>query len=323
MSRLERNTAVLFKNEAGGYGVDATPVGATDAMLVRKFAPPKQDIKYVNSPEVRPYMGKGLDFPGAIFLSGSFELALAGSGAAGTAPMWGRVLRSAAFAEVVTAATRVDYTPISAALESATVYYYDDGALKKIFGLRCNITGFKMGYGDVPILSVSYIGIDGGDTAVAPPALTLTNWKTPLPVNTLNSGLLTIGCTYNAGALVGGTTYTSKGLDLAMGGTLNYLELLGGESAELTERNVSGKMTLDLTAAQEISMLAIVKAGTTQSIGLTHGTVAGNKLLTFLPNVQFKNPVKESLNGKRLITYELNPVPTQGAGNDEWRIVSL
>ncbi len=320
MSRYVRNTAVLIKVETTS-GTDAVPAAATDAMLLRKFTCKPLDIKYVNMPEVRPYFGKGLDMLGTAFVSGTFELALSGSGAAGTAPMWGRVLRACAFAEVITASSRVDYTPISTALESATMYYYDDGLMKKVLGMRCDITSFKMGYGDVPIIGIKFTGLDGGETAVATPALTLTSWKAPLPINTVNSGLLTIGCTYAAGALAGGTTYTSKGLEVTLGNALNFMELLGGESVDITDRDVNAKCTLDLTAAQELANMALVRSGATQGIGLLHGTVAGYKLLTHLPACQLKNPIKDTLNGRRVISYDINAAPT--VGNDEWRIVSL
>ena len=318
--RKERDTAVLFKLETGGYGVDAVPVAASDAILVRKFSA-KQEIKYIKNPEVRPYMGGSADLVGETYITGSFEVAMGGSGAAGTPTMWSRSLRAAAFAEAITAVTRCDYTPITNALESASMYYYDSGVLKKVLGVRCNISGFKMPYGDVPVLSVNFIGKDGGDTAVASPALTLTPWKAPLALNTANSGLLTIGCTYAAGALVGGTTFPSKGIEISLGGQLNWMGLLGGEEADLTDRDVTGKLTIDLTAAQEITNMGIVKAGTLQGIGLLHGVTAGHKLLTHLPAVQLKNPTKDSLNGKRVITYDIAALPV--AGNDEWRIVTL
>lgn len=319
-NRYERNTAVLLKLETT-YGTDSVPTAASDAMLLRKFTCKPLDIKYVDIPEIRPFFGKGASLVGSSFVSGSLEVSLAGSGAAGTAPMWGRILRTCGFAEAISAGLRVDYTPISAALESASLYYYDDGVLKKALGLRCNITSFKMGYGDVPMLGVNFMALDGGDIAVASPALTLTPWKMPLPVNQANSGLLTIGCTYSAGALVGGATYPSRGIELALGGQLSFMELLGGEGIDFTERDVSGKITLDLTAAQEITNMGIVKAGTTQGIGLLHGVTAGYKLLTHLPAHQLKNPAKDTLSGRRVITYDINGVPV--TGNDEWRIVAL
>lgn len=273
MGRLARDTAVLFKNEAT-YSTDIVPVAATDACLLRKFDW-KHEIKTVNNPEVRPYMGGSKDIFTTSFFSGTFEVPLGGSGALGVAPFYSRFFRAAGFAEAITAAARVDYTPISTALESASMYFYDSGVLRKALGLRVNITSLKFGYGDVPVAVCAWQALDGGIAAAASPALTLTNWKDPLAVNAANSGLLTIGCTYAAGALVGGTTYPSKGIELQLGGKLDFFGLLGGEAVEFTDRDMKGSITLDLTAAQEITNLATVKAGTTMGIGMLHGTVAG------------------------------------------------
>ena len=320
MSRYVRNTAVLLKVETT-YGVDAVPAPSLDAMLLRKFTCKPLDAKMVKNPQVHPYFGTGVDLVGVSFVSGTFEVSLGGSGAPGTPPMWGRILRSCAFAETVTAAARVDYTPISASLESSTMYYYDDGVLKKVLGMRCDITSFKMGFGDVPQMAVKFIGLDGGIAAVATPDVTLTSWMQPQAVNQANSGMVTLGATYTAGALTGGTTYPTKGLELSLGAVVNFIELLGGQSVDLTDRDVKGKITLDLTAAQEVSNEALVLASGTQSIGLLHGNAAGNQLLTFLPNCQFQNYTLDDLNGRRLIGYDIKAATL--SGNDEWRIVAL
>ena len=320
MSRYVRNTAVLMKVDTT-YGTDAAPVPATDAMLLRKFTCKPIDAKMIKVPEVRPYFGLGMDVVGMSFVSGSFEVSLASSGTLGTAPMWGRILRSCAFAETVTASARVDYTPISTSLEGATIYYYDDGVLKKALGCRCDITSFKMGYGDVPQIAVKFIGLDGGVSAVAVPSLTLTAWKAPLSVNQVNSGLVTLGGTYSAGVLSGGTTYPTRGLELNLGNAVNFIELLGGQSADITDRDVRGKITFDLTAAQEVTLEATVKAGTAQAIGMLHGVAAGYSIITYMPSVQLENPTKDDLNGRRLLTYDINPMPV--VGNDELRIVAI
>lgn len=320
--RYERNTAILSKLETI-YGTDPVPSPATDAVLVRKFSCKPIDGKYVNVPEVRDYFGGSVDLLGASYISGSFEISGAGSGVVDTPAPWAKFLRASAFAETITTAQRVDYNPISAALESATIYYYDDGVLKKGLGMRCNLQSLKVGYGDVPVLGFNFIALDGGATAVANPAETLTAWKQPLPVNSANSGQLLIGCTYAAGALTGGTPYPSKGLDLALGGKIAFMDLLGGESVDFTDRGVTGKITLDLAAADEVANEASVKAGTLTGIGMVHGTAAGGKILVFCPNVQLKNPTKAVLNGRRVIDYDIKAVPTPGTGNDELRIVTM
>lgn len=321
MPRYERNTAILLKNEAV-YGTDIVPDPAADAVLARNFKCKPIDGRYINRDLLHPYFGGSEDILAESWVSGSFDVEISGSGTAGTAPMWGRILRAAAFAEAITAGQRVDYTPVSTAIESASMYYYDDGVLKKALGLRCDIAGWKMGYGELPIMSVNFLALDGGDSAAANPDVTLTPWKKPVPINAANTGLLTLGCTYAAGALVGGTTVKSRGIELALGGKLGYLGLLGGEEIDFTNRDVTGKILLSLTAADEVANIAAVKAATLQGIGLLHGTVAGAKVLAHLPAAQFKNPSKETLNGRRMIGYDVKGIPTT-AGNDDWRIVAL
>jgi len=97
--------------------------------------------------------------------------------------------------------------------------------------------------------------------------------------------------------------------------------LLGGETIDLTNRDVTGHIDLDLTAANEVTFMSTVKANTKQSIGIVHGSTAGYKVLVHAPAAQLINPSKQDINGRRLVGYDLRLIPS--SGNDELRIVSL
>jgi len=319
MARKVRNTAILAKIETI-YGTDAVPVGATDAILISNFSANPLAASNVKRGLVRPYFGGSEELVGAAHVEISFDVELQGSGAAGTAPAWGKLLRACAFAEVVTAATRVDYTPISSALESLTIYYYDDGVLHKALGCFGDFT-LKAGVGERPVLSFKYLGLDGGISAAVLPSVTLTAWKTPLVVNDANTSDILLGCTYATGALSGGTSYPSRGLEMSLGGQVVYTPLVGGESIDFNDRESVGKIQLDLTAANEVTFMAAVKANTTQGIGFVHGATAGSKVLIHGPAAQLTNPSKQDVNGRRLIGYDVRLVPVDG--NDELRIVAL
>ena len=318
MARYSRNTAILAKVETT-YGTDAVPTGAANAILVSNFEINPYNANNVNRDLVRGYFGGSEQLVGTANVSCSFDVELAGSGTAGTAPAWGPLLKACGFSETVTAVTRVDYTPVSTALDSATIYWYDDGALHKLLGARGTFD-LKMGIGERPVMSFKFTGLDGGLTASANPSLTLTAWKTPLVITDPNTGDVTLGCSYSAGALSGGTVYPSRGLELSLGNDVKHTPLLGGETVDITQRDVSGKLTLDLTAAQEVTFMTNVKANTTQGIGITHGTTAGNICLVFGIAAQLFNPKKEDQDGRRLIGYDMRLVPS--AGNDELRIVA-
>ena len=73
---------------------------------------------------------------------------------------------------------------------------------------------------------------------------------------------ITLGCTYATGALTGGTTYSSAGLEIDWANDVKFTPLLGGESVDITNRNLSGKVKLDLSAAQEVALYAAIKANT-------------------------------------------------------------
>jgi hypothetical protein len=83
---------------------------------------------------------------------------------------------------------------------------------------------------------------------------------------------------------------------------------------------MTGRVSLDLTAAQEVTFMNAVRANTLQSMGLTIGTAAGNKIILFAPAVQMINPRKEELDGSRMIGFDLRFTPL--AGNDELVIVT-
>jgi hypothetical protein len=112
-------------------------------------------------------------------------------------------------------------------------------------------------------------------------------------------------------------------LTIATGIKAQHMPLLGGESVEITDRDITSKFKLDLSAANEVTFIATIKAATTQSVGLLHGTTTGKKILLFAPAMQLSNTTKEDMNGKRLIGFDARFVPTTaGSGNDEFRLVT-
>jgi hypothetical protein len=121
--------------------------------------------------------------------------------------------------------------------------------------------------------------------------------------------------------LAGGTTYPSMGLSLNLGNTVNHIPLLGGESVDITAREVTGSLQIDLDAAAEVAAMTDVNANTLTALGFQFGTAAGYKVQVYGPKVQRINPKKEDKDGRRLIGFDLRFTPN--AGNDELRIVTL
>lgn len=317
MARFFRKTALLAKTETV-YGTDAAPAGATNALLISNAT---IDVTYNNVDRalLRPYMGGSEQLVGTRYVKMDFEVEIAGSGTAGTAPAWGAVLRACGMAETVVPSTHVEYTPVSGAFDSATVYYNVDGVLYKALGCRGTVQ-LAMGEGERPVFKISMTGLDGGATATAAPAVTLTAWKIPQVVTNSNSPGIKLGGTYATGAVTGGTGYPSRGLTIDLGQQVQHVPLLGGETVEITGRETAGSMQLDLTAAQTVTFMADIAANTPTSLSFEHGTVAGGKVLIFAPAVQRINPKLTDFNGTVHLSMDLRFTPA--SGNDEIRIVA-
>jgi hypothetical protein len=321
MPRYIRNTVILAKVETTA-GADALPTGAANAILVSDFSITPLEAQNIDRNLVRGYFGASEQLVGPASVKVSFSVELAGSGTAATAPAWGVLLQGCAAGEgLLVTPNRVEYSPVSAALKTLTIYYYDDGVLHKLLGVMGDVT-ISAKIGERPMLKFDFVGLDGGVSAASASG-TFTAWKKPVAMTKANVVDITLGCTYAAGAISGGVVYPSTGLELKFGNSVGYTALLSSETVDITDRDSTGSIELDLTAAQEVTLMATVKASTTQGLGLTIGTAAGNKIILYAPATQLLAPKKVDKNGKRLIGFDTRFVPTPaGAGNDEWVIVT-
>lgn len=320
MSRFLMNLVVTAALEAT-YGVDAAPAAA-DAMLLSNVR--INPLRATNIPRdiVRGYHGASPQLVGTGFveIEGTFELA--GSGTATTPPKWGRLMQCMGFAQTVGAAS-VDYTPISTygASSSATVYYFLDGVRHILLGVRGSWE-LSMAVNSRPEMRVRLVGKYGGVATASNPTPDLTAFRAPIAVTDTNSGDLLLGAvTYTAGTgtIAGGTAYVGSGLTLSSGNNVVFQPLLGRESVLITNREITGRIALDLDNADVVSFMSDVRANTLTAMGLTHGTAAGNIVGVYSPSVQRLDPGVEDLDGVAMNAYAIRAVPV--AGNDELRIV--
>lgn len=320
-SRLIRKTVILAKVETTS-GTDAVPTGAANALQVSNMSITPLDAKNVDLNLLLPWFGSSPQLVGTASVKVSFSVPLAGSGTPATAPAWGSLLLACANAETtgLTTPNRVEYLTATDTLKTATIYYYDDGVLHKLLGTfgTCKLSAKS---GEAPMLQFDFVGLDGGVTAAANATAVLTAWKVPVAITKANVTDIQLGCTYAAGVLSGGTPYNSTGLTLDWGNTVAFAPMLTTEQVVLSDRAMVGKVSIELSAAQEVAQYASVKANALQGIGFVIGTVAGNRIMLHMPSVQLTNPQKEEFNGMRLIGFDMRVCPV--AGNDELRIICL
>ena len=208
-------------------------------------------------------------------------------------------------------AANVSYNPISSSVEMLSMYYYRDGLLRKAINCRGNMESIECPVGGRPVINWKFLGIDAGVSASANPAATLTGWKVPQMITDVNTG----------DVMLGGIVYPSRGFTLAGGNKVDFTPLLGGETIDITDRDMTGKIELDLTAAQVATFHTAVRANTLYPFGFVHGTAAGSRIAIQGPQVQLLDQSETDNNGRALDVYAMRCLPF--LGNDECRLVAM
>lgn len=304
MSRLTRKRLLLGKAETT-YGTDAVPTLAANGIVCGDITLNGIEATFNKRKIVKPYLGSPGSIKGVTKSSVKFGVEAAGSGAAGTAPAFGELLRACGLSETINAATSVVYAPVSDAFESVTIYGNDDGVQYKLLGVRGTVD-LQMTVGDAPILSFDMTGLYGGaPTAVTTPTGTMPTYVLPVSVGGDNSSLITLG----------GSTYPWQSCNISLSNTVNHTPLAGFEEVVISDRGPMAKVVLQATAAEEIALMALVDSGTEQVFQVTHGTTAGNIIQADGPKFRLTNPQRQDVNGIMLLGFDLEAIPN--AGNDE------
>jgi hypothetical protein len=305
-----RRKVLLTKIESS-YGVDAAPVAATDAVLVRNCSIRTVATELVDRELVKAYLGHDEQIPVSVGVAIDFENEMVGSGTAGTAAAWGKHLRACGFAETVNAGVDVSYLPVSSGFDSLTGHYHQDTLLHKALGNRGSLR-MRMTTRQIPAFAFSYMGLKSTDTDIALPSPTLTDWQKPVAVNNANTSAFTLH----------GFAGKLYDFDIDLAAQLVHRNLVGGEDISLTDRAPVGNIEIEVPTIAAKDFFTIAKNGTLGAFSMTHGTVAGFKVKVDIPAVQLLNPEYTDRDGVLAMRMGLRLVPT-AAGNDELKITAL
>jgi hypothetical protein len=305
MALLTRKRLILAKAEAT-YGTDPTPTGSANAILVRnlEITPLQSDI--VQRELIRPYLGNYEQLLAQTRVQVTFEVELAGSGAAGTAPAYGPVLKACGLSETVVATTSVTYAPVSTSFSSVTIYFYQDGIRHIVTGARGTFT-LNGQVGAIPTIAFTMTGIYNAptDTALATP--TYANQATPLIFK--NGNTTSFSAFSYSGAL--------QSIDLNIGNDIVYRELIGGTKEVLiTDRKPAGTMSIEAVLLATKNYFTVSTGSTTGSVSFQHGTTAGNIATLTMAQADLADASYAELNGIAMMNLPYVATPT-AAGNDE------
>ena len=304
MPLLTRKRLIVAKIEST-YGTDPTPTGA-NAILVRNLEITPLEAETVNRDLVRPYLGASDQLLAQTRVSMTFEVEMAGSGTAGTAPAYGPLLKSCGLSETVVVSTSVTYAPVSSSFSSVTLYMNVDGILHKITGARGTFT-LSGEVSQIPTISFTFTGIYNAPTDTAQLTPTYSNQATPVIFKETNTSAFQL-FSY-AGCL------QSFSFDIA--NEIVYRELVGcSKEILLTNRAPNGTVMIEapLLAAKDFFAAAI--ATSTGNLTFQHGQTAGNILTFTAAQADLGGPTYADQDGIQMLNIPYIAVPTS-AGNNE------
>ena len=313
-TRRTRNTAISVAVEAT-YG--STP-GTFSPILLTGVPDFTIDPDVVPRDLVRGYFGASEHLIGTRRAQMKFTTELAGSSALGVAPAWSPLIQACGFAEVITASTRVEYLPLTVSPISLSIRFNRDGVRYVSRGVR-GTAKFNLNAYERPTVDWEFWGFDTLAEAAVVGTPSLTAWQRPLVITDGNSGNIRLGASYASGAITGGTAFNSRGMTIDIGNTLEHMKMLGGESIDITDRQVVGSTQFELTEAQELTWRTDVNANTLTTAAFEIGP-AGQNVGFFMAQMQRINPQTVDYNGKLMMGSDMRMLPTS-AGNDELRIV--
>lgn len=297
--RYYRKLAALAKIETT-YGTDAVPTGVANAMLMSDVTVTPIEGDRVSRDLLMPYFGdQGFVLAGAYSrIQGSIELA--GSGAAGTAPAYGPLLRACGLAELLTASTKAEYKPVSGDQEAASIYMNLDGVNHAILGARGTFT-LAIAPKQIPKLQFTLSGMLGPIADTALPTTTLTAFQKPLVVSKANTSFS-----------LHGLTAVMESFNLDLGNQVEPRMLVNSESIEITDRKVSGTTVIEAVPLSTKDWYAIAKASTIGALSLVHGTAAGNIVEIAAAAVQIGQPAYGNTQGILNTSLPLTFSPVSG-----------
>jgi hypothetical protein len=301
MARYASNLAMATKIEAT-YGTDALPTVAANAILAAnvEFQPSVGDM--AERDLITAAMGhQGVQLVGS-YATLAFDVEIAGSGTAGTAPACGPLLRASAMKEVVTAGQDVKYSPISTLQEAVSIYFNDDGVNHVLLGARGNLSG-GLTPKQIPRFRFTMTGLLGIISDVPRVAPVFTAWKKPVPVSKANTD-------FSLHAYTG----PCEGFTFDLGNQIEPRFLIGYEGIEHVDRKMTGNATLEATLLATKNWFQAADSHVLGALASQHGKTAGNIVTFSADAVQIGRPTRGQT--QKIVNYGLPLMMTTGGANE-------
>jgi hypothetical protein len=198
----------------------------------------------------------------------------------------------------------VDYTPVSTAFESVSLYYNVDSVLHKITGARGTVE-LAFSVKQIPVFRFSFTGLYNDPADVAQPTCDFSDFQRPEIANTQNT----------PGFELFGYSADLESANFNLSNQIEYVPLIGSESVKLLDRKPAGTLVFEAPTIAQKNYWEIAKDSTQGALSLEHGSIAGQKVIVQASYVNLENPTYQDSNGTQMLSvpFTVNP----NTGDDE------
>ena len=276
MAKSMKNMVLLAKLQTVA-GTDPIPTGGANAIQCRAMTPTPISAEFAERSNIRGYKGNFGQLVASVHREFDFEVELAGSGTAGTAPAWGPLLKACGFSETTVPTTSVAYAPVSSGEPLITLYGFLDGVLFKMLDSRGTVS-FDLNPKGIPVMKFKFIGEYSIPTdTVLPVGVDYSKFTQPLTVGKINTPV----------GLIHGVAVCISAFSFDVANALTYRDLINCGGAYSSDRKPSGSATFELTSVATKNWAELVRLGTLGPLQLVHGTQPGNIVQIDMPAIQF------------------------------------
>lgn len=287
------------------YGVDASPIGALDAILATdlKLSP----MKGVDLPRdySRPYFSAAAAVPVGLHATIVFRVDLKGSGQRGLPPAVSPLLKACNYRETINPGASVTYAPHSGEQDSCTLHFNDNGTLYRLTGAR-GTWRYRLTATGVGGLEFEMTGLFSQPTNAVP---TSVAFGAQMTVPALFTNFANM-----ASFMIGETVLTLREFNFDAGNELTPRFLSGGSRRiGVTNSRASATATINTTPLATFNPFALAAEQERCQLTLTHGHAIGGTCNLSLPAIQVMRPPDlETQDDISLWRLRLIPLPVIG-----------
>lgn len=308
---MDRQLLLAKKEVTYGTGV---VLAAADTIMAEDvtYAPVNDNV---TPNPAKPGVGAVADVPYGERVNISFKVPLAGSGAAGTAPNWGKIIKACGWGETIVASTSVTYAPLAnpKGCDSLSVSWRDDRRLHLVSGFRGR-AGLTLDANGRPMLVFTGIALYAEPTTGAVLAQSDADWTGWLDALVVENGTTTF--TFDSISNLGIRQFSFDASD-----NVRFINVPGQENVDLVgERAYTGKAAITTPLMSSLNLEAIARLGTRKVFTLVHETAAG-RIVTVSGRCQVRMPSYSRDRGDDVTSFDMKLVPSALNTDNELSIV--